>query len=64
MNTHSDSVPKVKELNISAPTFTPGEEWDHVPDSQLNSPSNVICNAALTCPMDQNAFFQAEALER
>ena len=60
----SYDVSKVMELNVDAPAFISGEEWKPLHNNeQHNSPTcKSNCNTALTCPLDQNAFFQAESL--
>ena len=55
MNSRTDT----QNLNVGAPSFSPGEQWDR---TQTNRPSEIVCNAAQTSLIDGDAFFQAEAL--
>ena len=61
MNNLSDEAPG---RNIDASVFTPGEKY-HATAAQQQRSSEVTCttcNATLTAPMGEDAFFQAEAL--
>ena len=61
MNTQSGDI-NVPGLNVEAPSFAPGGQWTQEQHHKQVQPAEVICNVAQSCPMDGDAFFQAEAL--
>ena len=48
-------------LNVDAPLFVPGMEWNTSTNNDKN-PAEIHCNATMTGVMGEDAFFKAESL--